>query len=129
MDTELKERLSKYLDGIESTVKNVGDVAMDQLPDIAQQYISWCFWSSIAFMCIGLFILIGTQIIGYFLRKVSYTMEYRDPREMTYVCGWLCPIFGSIVSLIMIFTNMMLPIQCIVAPKLVLLEKLMTVIR
>jgi len=129
MDTELKERLSKYLDGIESTVQNVGDVAMSQLPDIAQQYISWCFWSSIAFICIGLIVMIATNIIGYLLRKASYKLEYREPREVSYFFGWLFPIAGSAVGLVMIFTNMMLPIQCIVAPKLVLLEKLMTVIR
>jgi hypothetical protein len=129
MDTELKERLSKYLDGIESTVKNVGDVAMDQLPDIAQQYISWCFWSSIAFICIGLLVLLVTNIFGYFLRKQAQLMRYTSEAEGYYVFGLIIPLGGTILSSVIILTNMMLPIQCIVAPKLVLLEKLMTVIR
>ena len=80
MNDELQSQLSQILNQITTSVGEVKDFSVAQLPDIAQQYIRYGLWSS-AFGAIasGVAALVMLALCLHFYRGGSNTdFRYRD---------------------------------------------------
>lgn len=54
MNEQLQSKLVEILAGIQAATKTAGDFAMEQLPDIAQQYVMYGRVSSLLWVAIGI---------------------------------------------------------------------------
>lgn len=124
MNEELEKRLLKYLDALESSVKTAGDFAADQVPDVCQQFLAWEFWSCILFaaMAVGFAIAFAGMCVRW---KRSAAWD----AECAYSWGASLAFAGVVLSTVLAFVAVYHAVKVAVAPKVVLLEKVSTMIR
>lgn len=113
----MNEELQKKL--IEWTEK-IGDIAVEQIPDFAQQIINYEIWSATIWMytCIGILSILG---VLFLLSVVLCCFE--DSRERETLGCFIGFIFmGCIIPTYIIFHNYSQIKKCEVAPKLVIID-------
>jgi len=120
---EIQERISNYLDTIESTANTAGEFMVDQTPLVVQEYLSWVFYSSLAFVIIS---IIGIVACSYAMKKCVVLIsdpkcdDFKESISFVVLIGSFSVIIPSVMTL---FYKTLDLIQVIVAPRLVLLDK------
>jgi hypothetical protein len=81
MEKELQLQLANILKIVVTNVSAATDFSLSQLPDIAQQYIAYGFWSGLLGVIIPgaiVFFLIAAWIsFGVYLHKIKYESSYK----------------------------------------------------
>jgi hypothetical protein len=71
MNKELQSQISQIIAQIMVSVGEVKDFSMEQLPDIAQQYVTYGIWSSAFYSIISLLFVIAFAFAFNFLFKIA----------------------------------------------------------
>jgi hypothetical protein len=112
MNAQLQAQISQILAQIMTSVGEVKDFSVQQLPDIAQQYISYGFWVSIFWIVLG---VIGAVVGGWFfvwsLKRILRT------ENDGYIPVIVCSSAVGLVSTIAFFDNIHNLILVTTAPK------------
>ena len=122
MNEELQSKLVEVLTGISEGVAQAKDFAVEQLPDVAQQYIMFgMVWETTAFVILTLLMLPSLRLawVG-FKTMTAINADYCDENK-----GFTFLLLGGIASLFLGFMAMVqLKALLLVwfAPKLYLLQ-------
>jgi hypothetical protein len=111
MNAQLQAQLSQILAQIMVSVGEVKDFSMKELPDIAQQYITYGIWTSAIYTAICAIIIIACLIIGYKIHL--YASKYNEDYYVSLMI-LLAPLLFSVMGL---FDNIHNLIMVLTAPK------------
>ncbi len=85
MNDQLQAQLSDILAQITTSVSQVADFSVSQLPEIAQQYITYGVWSNIFTAVIQIVILIGLGIL--ITKCIKKGQQVNKERTSYYTAG------------------------------------------
>lgn len=129
MNEQLQAKLVEILSGIQSAVKAAGDFALEQLPDIAYQYIAYgrAYYTFLTILAI-----VGIAIgLWLFIRKAIYG-EQRD-RSYSWSDNRSAALAGGIglifVSFFIFVANVSNTIMVWFAPKIWLIKEIAALIK
>ena len=129
MNEQLQVKLVEILSGIQAAVKAAGDFALDQLPDIAHQYIAfgrvyYTFLTILAIfgIAIGLWLVIKKAIYG---KQTEIGYQWSDNRIAANIFGIIFASFSSVLFLINITNTVMVWF----APKIWLIKEIAVLIK
>ena len=122
MNDELQNKLAEVLGGIAEGVKQAKDFAVEQLPDVAQQYIMFGrMWETAAFVML----VAATVVCGWMVLRGWRLTSDKEASYSDHDRGQMLMIFGSVPGFaIAIFLIVQLKAVLLVwfAPKLYLLQ-------
>jgi hypothetical protein len=110
MNEKLQAQISQILAQIMVSVGEVKDFSMSQLPDIAQQYLTYGLWSTVFYVAISLVVLIVSAIAWYKIWKYV-------PHDSEDVLFLMIPSATGILSTAILFNNLHQLILILTAPK------------
>jgi uncharacterized membrane protein HdeD (DUF308 family) len=116
MNDELQSKLVEVLTGISEGVSQAKDFAIEQLPDVAQQYIMFgMVWETTLLVIYA--VLITLIAVGIWRLWVSDNLEFEAGAGLIVFGGF------SLVGLLIAFVNQLKPVLLVwFAPKLYLLQ-------
>jgi hypothetical protein len=110
MNEKLQAQISQILAQIMVSVGEVKDFSMSQLPDIAQQYLTYGLWSTIFYTVISAVILIVSAIVWYKIWKYV-------PHDSDDILFLMIPSASLVASITGLFHNLHQLILILTAPK------------
>jgi hypothetical protein len=110
MNEKLQAQISQILAQIMVSVGEVKDFSMSQLPDIAQQYLTYGLWSTVFYVAISLVVLIVSVIAWYKIWKYV-------PHDSDDILFLMIPSVSLVVSITGLFNNLHQLILILTAPK------------
>lgn len=130
MEEELKGRLLKYLDSVESKVSDATDFVLDQAPALAQEIIRWEIASNSLYFCIAiagaLAVFKGQWMLLRFVRAGTDAGKIRecDLEFILPVSLFFPPVImlGLLIPSLCCYPNRIL--KAAIAPRLVIAEKI-----
>jgi hypothetical protein len=128
MNEELQRRISSYLDAIETYAQGAGEFATEQAPLVAQEYLSWMFWSSLlTIAACALVITVCTCIMYSAVRYIVRSKDSWDDHPQALFLVF--PIMFIFFSAVHAVDNIHVAVKVKVAPRVVLLEKVVELSR
>lgn len=120
MNDELQNKLTEVLGGIAEGVTQAKDFAVEQLPDVAQQYIMFGrMWETVMFVML----VAATGFFGWMFWRGWKTPDEASCRDADR--GQMLIVFGSIPGVILAFCTLV-QVKAVLlvwfAPKLYLLQ-------
>ena len=128
IDDSLKQKLLEYANSLEAKVDQVGNFAESEIPLVVQEYVCWLFYESVCWAAI----LIGVMLILSFVYRWLFVnwskLCVRDDDKFGGQ-SILTGVFLLILFLMLIpmSHNSIYAIKCCVAPRVVVLEKIMDI--
>lgn len=127
------EKAQKYSEKGEQAIGKAVDLATEEAPLLAKEYLHWKFWENLLYFLVPafLFVVIGSLDI-YFIRK-GFKLGWGDSYEPSR--WWVAVVFcsiGSGISLLITFINLdclFTSIQISIAPRVFIIEQLMQLIK
>lgn len=128
----IEERVSKYLDAMESMADKAGNFVADQTPLVAQEFLLWEFWSAI-FAAIG-FVFVAAAIIAasrwVWNRRPEYVKGGLDNDPYWLVgCLAIAVFLSNFIFLVAAVNRATRAVKVRVAPRVVLLETVRDFVR
>jgi len=134
---EVKVRLTKYLDALEAGITKGGEFAQEQAPEVAREIIGWHIADNL--MWFVFLLLVGALCYG--LARASKSaigpMPVKQPGEMHFefdpkFLHWAAlrflsvfiPLAISVAVYVAAFTSGMAAVKGLIAPRLVVIEKI-----
>lgn len=124
MDEELKQKLSEYLDQLESGIQQAGGFVIDEVPLVVKEYLNWEIYSYGFSAVVSLIVAILFSVFFIKLLKYLNTTDEIDTDCGPYVLCWILSGFITIISLVTCVSNTYSMIKPIVAPRVVIIEKI-----
>lgn len=131
MNEQLQAKLVEILSQIQTAVKAAGDFALEQLPDVVQQFVmygraNYTFFISLAviLMIVSLFLIIKKAIYGKQVGQ-HYLNSWSDNRQASMVSG----IVIGFIGLIMLFTDIGNFFMVWFAPKIWLIKEIAVLLK
>lgn len=114
----IEERLTKYLDALESAVA----AGAEQAPDVAREFLAWQFLSSVLAAATSLVVL---AMVTYLMIRFVWPACKRDDPDSAAIVIVGYPIGIVLMGLCVVFClfDITRAIKVSVAPRVVLLEK------
>lgn len=125
MNEELQLKLVEVLDGISQGVTQAKDFAVDQLPDVAQQYIMFgMVWETVAF--IGSFAILAVLCLALFM-----IIKHRNRLDEVLVGlgGGVLAVIAIPIWLFVVFASLKDMMLVWFAPKLYLLQGIASLVK
>jgi hypothetical protein len=131
MDEQLKTKLVGYLEAIEAKVRTGSDFVADEAPNVVKEWLWWCGVESGLY---ATFFMLAAMFAFCVLRYASRALareadENQGDSYYSYNCfgwsrffGWLA-VIGAPLFLIGTATHMVRVAKVIVAPRVVVIEK------
>lgn len=120
----LLKKSTEVLDVILNTVKAGGEFAVDQLPDVAQQFITYNIWwnGSIAAINLALFIASFIILVKAYrdVNKISEKSDH-NPKDTSFL-ELVASFVIAIVSLIIVFFKIKTLMLFVLAPKVAIIQ-------
>lgn len=124
MTPQLQNQLSSILSMLQESIKQGASLASEQLPDIAQQVVTYHLYSSSIFIAISvvLTVIFGGSFlfVTHFKRSTSLPL-YKELEEIRIVLFFLF-LISLVITTIIVAYHLPIFLQCLLAPKLFLLE-------
>lgn len=129
MDEQLKTKLMTYLDGLEKAAQKVGDVAATEVPATVQEWLQWRMWESFLSCGVWLVAAVLSAALLYSLVKWAKSIIKKDPElpDPIIVFPVVASVLASVLFLHSIYwsaSSFRDGIKCVVAPRVVILEKI-----
>ena len=123
MNEEFQSKALDYLERLEGAVENGGMFVAEQAPFVVQEYLAWVFYSNL----LGMFVFIVLSVLGVVASVRVTKATWDESLGMHPVCtfAWI----GVVVLSCMAFVSAYSLLQVVVAPRVVLLEKLSTLMQ
>ena len=112
MNEQLQAQITQILSQIMVSVGEVKDFSVAQLPDIAQQYITFGLWSTVFYIVFSALALIVCIGLGWGI--VRYSIKTGDDES---ILAAMIPAFLGIISIIALLANIHNLILIMNAPK------------
>ena len=122
MDEEIKGRLTSYLETLEQATSTASEFVVAEAPAIAQEYLAWVFWGNVAYLVIGVLVmvlLVKLAIAG----SREWDKDILDLNMPMATVGAFSGMGIVAFSLWMLQCGSML-LKVSISPRLVLLEKI-----
>ena len=128
IDDSLKQKLLEYANSLETKVDQVGDFAESEIPLVIQEYVCWLFYESVclAAILVGVMLVLGVVYRWLFVNLSKVNEKDKDIfSEQSFLTG----IFLGILLVLLIPTshNLIHAVKCCVAPRVIVLEKIMDI--
>ena len=118
MNDELQSKLAEVLGGIADGVSQAKDFAVEQLPDVAQQYIMFgMVWQTVAFL-VSLAVFVAFCMLLFFIIKKRSDLD----EVIVGLGGGLTVVIAIPFSLVVVMETMKNMLMVWFAPKLYLLQ-------
>lgn len=120
---EINSRITGYLDAIQSSVDSAGKFTVDQMPIVAQEYLSWTMYESVIWMfasAIFIAATIGCVRLFWWMSRDADSVGKPLVRGIATVVGMLF----SFLFLSMFLSSVIEIVKVQIAPRIVLIEKL-----
>jgi len=128
MKEELNTKIVEILTGMQNAVSKAGDFAMDQLPDIAMQYVMYGRIQSIVVLLLSLFCFVALVFSVYWLVKNPWEGDFGEKRAVTNSLGILICLIGAIYFSIIVFISISNALLVWLAPKVWLIKEIAVVV-
>lgn len=113
MNEELQKQLSQILGAIVTSVGEVKDFSVSQLPDIAQQYINYGIVSSAVWVVLcAIIAVVSIKILIFSVKKMNESYDNEG-----YIPVSVFSFFGSVLSINFFVINLHNLILILTAPK------------
>jgi hypothetical protein len=112
MNDQLQAQITEILAQIMVAVAEVKDFSVQQLPDVAQQYINYGMWSTVFYITFNFLTII--VCVGMGLSIIRFSIKKNDG-DIAMFC--MFPAAAIIVSIIALLTNIHTLIMINTAPK------------
>lgn len=129
MKEELQSKLVEILTSIQAGVGKAADFAVEQLPDIAQQYIMFGMVSNVAGSVIALAFSIGLGWLCYWLLTKPGSKDKYGDVEACHGVGALFSGFGAIIATFAFIVGLKETLLVLFAPKVWLLMELAKLVK
>lgn len=129
MNEQLQEKLVEILSQIQQGVKQAGSFTLEQLPDIAQQYVLWGRVSNVVTCSFLLLMVIFCFTLAYRSYVKPWFGKSYGERVIDTTCVGtrvLSPVFGVMILAIFIKE---LDLMVWLAPKVWLIKEIATIIK
>lgn len=124
METELQNQIASILAIISNSVQEVKDFTVSQLPDIAQQYITYGIWNGVFFVLFFSVIFVLLAIIAYRSLNHSECLEKKGKDGFGFTSITAIIAFIEFFMLQMLYVNISKLVFVFSAPKVWLLVEL-----
>jgi len=118
---DIESRINSYLDTIESSVTTAGDFMLEQTPLVVQECLAWYFWESLIY---ALMYTSCSIVILWWISKVLNRIDFKNLGDHPEIILLVVPFSLGVTSVIMAVENILAVFKVIVAPRVVLLEKI-----
>ena len=118
-----EEKLLEYLETMESGIEKAVDFSAEQAPLVIQEYLTWMFWESIIAGTALLLAAIGAWILLRIIYWATKEASQVD-KEMARSIAWGIAFLANIIVLPFSGLNYMIALKVVVAPRVIILEKL-----
>ena len=139
VNLDIKQKMLEYAEGLESFAQDAGNFAQEEIPLVIQEYLTWMFAESIFWILVcGFFV----AIIWIIRSQLEKTSKVQIVEGSTNRGDWkiedhtLVSFFSNIVSWVITagiaaisFQWMVWAVKIWVAPRVVILEKVMDLIQ
>lgn len=125
MNEELQTHMLEYMSSLERGIKSAGDFAVDQIPLVVQEYVSWYFWDSVMFALCGLIISLVFITYGITLNKyVNNNREETTDDDATFIkaIAGLCYVVALLFFIFMTGGNTRHAVKAEVSPRVIVIE-------
>ena len=113
MNEELQKQLAQVISSIVTSVGEVKDFSVAQLPDIAQQYINYGIVSSAVWVVLcAIIAVVSIKILIFSVKKINESYN-----NDAYIPVVVFSFFGSFFPTIFLFVNLHNLILVLTAPK------------
>lgn len=103
MKDELQTKLTEILTTIQANVSKGTDFALEQLPDIAQQYLFygkvWEIIAVLAMLAINVPIILATLKFGYLSKRGNEFGDWSEGRVAVVIIGTVASLFSASIFL------------------------------
>lgn len=131
MNAELENTLSTNLSQTIQWIKEIGssaqNSAVEQIPLYCREVVMWEFYSSLLFVVLGLLMILTPSLLIYFSRKWIKADLARD--GCISIAGIVVSCMSLVIGSIITVKNSSSAVKAQVAPRLVLIDHLKTLIR
>ena len=128
IDDSLKQKLLEYANSLETKVDQVGNFAESEIPLVIQEYVCWLFYESVclAAILIGVMLVLGVVYRWLFINMFKF--HEKDEETLGGQSVLTLVFLGiSLVLLIPTSYNLIYAVKCCVAPRVIVLEKIMDI--
>jgi hypothetical protein len=125
MNEDLKTKLLEYLDKLDSGVKTATDFSVEQAPLVIKEYLDWIFWFNTTWGLVWLTICMVIILAAATVVKLAL-------KDEEYGAAALITLMTAVVLIIPIYWTIaytLEAIQVVIAPRIVLLEKISELIK
>ncbi len=129
MKEELQGKMIEILTSIQNTVGQAKDFAVEQLPDIAQQYVVFGMVSNITMSVIVLLLSIGFAVLAYKLYKYPDNKGSYGGIGIEFGFGIFSSIIGSLGCMLAFILTLKETLLVVFAPKVWLLMELAKLVK
>ena len=119
MNEQLSSALADILKAGKDGVVNIALYAQQQAPDLARQVVSWGFWIGV-FWCVSSPIIICA--IWVFFRWMKEKLKDVPDNEDVLIPLFMISGAVTVVFIVVFFSEAENIVQCLIAPKLYLIE-------
>lgn len=120
MNEEVQSRLIMYLDKLEEFAKSGVDLAVDQIPQVLQEYVTHARTESTIGVVVGATFLVVALICAIKLTRFDFSRP-PNAKATVLLSG---AVVGVMLSIPILSMNIQVCIKSWVAPRVLLLEKL-----
>lgn len=124
METELQNQIASILAIISNSVQEVKDFTVSQLPDIAQQYITYGIWNGVFSVLFFSVIFVLLAIIAYRSLNHAESLEKKGKDGFGFMSITAIIAFIEFIMLQMLYVNISKLVFVFSAPKVWLLVEL-----
>ena len=128
IDDSLKQKLLEYANSLETKVDQVGDFAESEIPLVIQEYVCWLFYESTCLAAIWIGVMLVLSVVYRWL-FVNWSKICERDDDKFGGQSVLTGIFLVILFLMLlpISYNLIYAVKCCVAPRVIVLEKIMDI--
>ena len=118
----------EYANSLETKVDQVGNFAESEIPLVIQEYVSWLFYESTCWAAILIIIMLIVSVVYRWLFTNMSKFHEKD-EDTSGGQSVLTLVFLGILLVLLIPTsyNAIYAVKCCVAPRVIVLEKIMEI--
>lgn len=129
MKDELQTKLAEILTAIQASVAKGTDFALEQLPDIAQQYLLygkvWAIITVLVMLATNVLIAWITLKFGYLSKRVNKYGDWSEGRVVVMIIGTFTFLFSASIFLVALQELLLIHF----APKVWLIKEIMGLLK
>ena len=136
MDEATKQAMNTFVQQMIAAAQNSAQWTADQAPLLVQEWLRWQLYSSVFWAVFGVgLISIGALVIRtsrswYLAEEAENKTRHYSSDPLPYVAaGVVCGVAPLALGLVVAFVNLSMILKVIIAPRVVVLEKLMTLVK